>query len=90
SRDGRELFYGADQGRRLMVAAVSPGPDLTLAEPRVLFEGLFARSGDSGMQYAVSPDAKRFLMTRAEPHPTGLVIVQNWFEEVRGLMATAK
>ncbi len=90
SRDGREIFYGADQGRKLMAAAVSAGPDLTLAEPRLLFEGSFVSSGDSGMRYAVSPDAKRFLMTRADPRPTELVIVQNWFEEVRSLTAAVR
>jgi serine/threonine-protein kinase len=90
SRDGREIFFGADHGRKLMVASVSNGPALTLAEPRVLLEGSFRISSESGSSYAVSPDAKRFLMTRAEPHPTELVIVQNWFEEVRRLTSGAK
>jgi Tol biopolymer transport system component len=90
SRDGREIFYGADQGRNLMVAAVSTEPALAVGEPRLLFEGSFVASGDSGMKYAVSPDAKRFLMTRADPHPTELVMVQNWFEEVRRLTTAAK
>ena len=90
SRDGREIFYEADHGRKLMVAAVSTGPILTTAEPRLLFEGSFVGSGDSGMTYAVSLDAKRFLLRRAEPHPTELVIVQNWFEDVRRLTAAAK
>jgi Tol biopolymer transport system component len=85
SRDGREIFFGADQGRRLMVAAVSTEPALTLAEPRVLFEGSYSFILD-GWPYAVSPDAKRFLMTRADPHPTELVIVQNWFEELKRLL----
>ena len=82
----RSRFYGADQGRKLMVVTVSTEPAPILGEPRVLFEGSFQRSGDAGMSYAVSPDAKRFLMTRAEPHPTELVIVQNWFEEVKRLV----
>ena len=92
SRDGRELFFGTRLygWLGLMVAAVATGPALTLSEPQPLFEGHFVLGGASGHSYAISPDAKRFLMTRASPPLTELVIVQNWFEEVRRLTAAAK
>jgi hypothetical protein len=48
-------------------------------------------STDSGLSYAVSPDARRFLMTR-QPNlfprrASELIVVQNWFEDVRRLTA---
>jgi hypothetical protein len=47
-----------------------------------------------GPSYAVSPDGRRFLMTR-KPNlfplrATELVVVQNWFEDVRRLTAAAR
>ncbi|HET7293675.1 MAG TPA: hypothetical protein VFM88_14720 [Vicinamibacteria bacterium] len=46
-----------------------------------------------GLRYAVAPDARRFLMTRqAHLFPQAvseLIVVQNWFEEIRRLTAGA-
>jgi len=42
----------------------------------------------------ISPDGERFLMVQLEerkPQPlTEMVLVQNWFEELRGLAPTGK
>ena len=79
-----------------VLLAVSVGKDrgLSFGQPRVLFEGAYLPSNDAGRSYAVSPDARRFLMTR-QPNvyplrATELVVVQNWFEEVRRLTASGK
>lgn len=58
------------------------------------FEGPYQQSIDVGPSYAVSPDARRFLMAR-QPNiyplrATELAVVQNWFEDVRRLTAAAK
>ena len=91
SRDGTELFYQSPDGRKLMAVSVAKGNGLSFSEPRVLFEGPYLTSLDAGLTYAVSPDARRFLMTRqANVYPlraTELVVVQNWFEDVRRLTA---
>ncbi len=60
----------------------------------MLFEGPYLTSIDAGPSYAVSPDGRRFLMTR-KPNlfplrATELVVVQNWFEDVRRLVAGAQ
>ena len=94
SRDGTELFYQAAGGRKLMVVSVREEGGLSFGEPRVVFEGPYLTSIDAGPSYAVSPDARRFLMTR-QPNvwPTRaseLVVVQNWFEDVRRLTASAR
>lgn len=94
SRDGRELFYQSPDGSQLMTVSVHNNSGLSFGEPRVLFEGPYLRSLDGGLSYAVSPDASRFLMVRkSNIHPlrsTELVVVQNWFEELKRLVPTSK
>jgi Tol biopolymer transport system component len=94
SRDGRELFY--IQGDKLMAIAVTPGREglafkaavELFALPRVLFgEGL----DGSSRSYDVAPDG-RFLVIQptplTDPAPTSIVVVQNWVEELKRLVAT--
>ncbi len=89
SRDGTELFYQSVDGRQLLAVAVRRDRGLIFGEPRVLFEGPYLVSWDFGPTYAVSPDGRRFLMTRnPNLYPlraSELVVVQNWFEDVRRL-----
>jgi hypothetical protein len=51
--------------------------------PRGYFRGNFAAAST----YDISPDGKRFLMIKrietAESNPVTLVVVQNWFEELK-------
>ena len=91
SREGSELFFQSPDGKKLMVVSVRNDRGPSFGEPRVLFEGPYLSSADAGLSYAVSPDARRFLMTQ-EPNifplrASELVVVQNWFEDVRRLTA---
>jgi serine/threonine-protein kinase len=94
SRDGRELFYQSPDGSKLMTVSVQKNNGLSFDDPRVLFEGPYLRSLAEGLSYAVSPDASRFLMVRKpNVHPLRsfeLVVVQNWFEEIKQLVPTNK
>ncbi|HKT61076.1 MAG TPA: protein kinase, partial [Gemmatimonadales bacterium] len=84
SRDGRELFYMNGHGEMATVPIAS-GPTFGAGEPRVLFSvGNYTVGGNAGV-YDISPDGKRFLMVRpvAGIGETELVVVQNWFEELR-------
>ena len=61
-------------------------PSFSAGKPRVLFEGPYARSGRSSPDYDVSPDGQRFLMLKASEQAqaaTQIVVVQNWFEELK-------
>jgi protease II len=88
ARSGRELFYqsGANQ---MMVAAVAVGPAFSAGQPHKLFEPsnqLFP--SNVVPYYDLSPDDKRFLMVRLAgvsqaPGAGQLVVVENWFEELR-------
>ena len=83
-RDGRELFY--INGRQEMASVdVTAGATLSVGEPRALFPASAYNLGTSAGAYDVTPDGRRFIMVRplVGPSETELVLVQNWFEELR-------
>ncbi len=62
--------------------------------PEVLFEGDDYPSVGNGRSYDVAPDGQRFLMIKESggaegtSAPPSLILVQNWFEELRRLVPT--
>ena len=89
--NGRELLYR--RGAALMTVPVQTEPSFTPGAPEVMFEGDYLL-GRAGRTYDVSPDGLRFLMIKegggAEDASEGasLILVQNWFEELRRLVPT--
>jgi len=83
--NGRELFYRKDT--RMMAVDVSTTTEFTSGTPKQLFEGpyvLWPRA------YDVARDG-RFLMLKHEPQPVSqLVLVQNWFEELKAKMKSGE
>jgi serine/threonine-protein kinase len=94
SPDGRELYFVDPQGR-IMAASVRPGAAFVADSPKILFNGLIVRNpeGFPGRMYDISPDGRRFLVSKsgdgddAAPPPQ-IVVVQNWFEELKRLAPT--
>ena len=92
---GRELFYAtlpsADGRIKMMAVAVSSTTEFRADAPRPLFEGRYL-SSLPGRMYDVAPDGKRFLMVqdaeRAPMKPTQMILVQNWFEELKARVPT--
>jgi hypothetical protein len=81
SRDGRELFFR--QSDAMMAADVTSSSEFRTAKPRQLFR-------EPAMVYGfdVAPDG-RFLMIKQHPQPsTELVLVQNWFDELKARVPT--
>jgi serine/threonine-protein kinase len=91
SRNGQELFY-IMPGGGLMSVRVDAKVSWSAAAPvRVLDEHYYHTGGGTGAgrTYDVSPDGRRFLMIKpVDPAgtPPGLVMVQNWREELARLM----
>jgi len=93
ARNGRELFYLAPNGA-LMSVRVEPGARWTTGTPARLIDGRYYRgAGNSYPQtYDVSLDGKRFLMVKEAgdpnqpPPPARIVVVQNWFEDLKRLV----
>jgi Tol biopolymer transport system component/tRNA A-37 threonylcarbamoyl transferase component Bud32 len=90
ARNGRELFYYVPPGV-VMAVPVVDGVSFAAGAPKVVFKGTYL-APQSGRMYDVSPDAQRFLMIKEAredgeaPPPPQLVVVQNWFEELKRLV----
>ena len=71
-----------------MVVTVETEPSFTASPSRVLFEGRYDRLGWNARSYDVTVDGQRFLMLKPEERPerAHLIIVQNWFEELKHLV----
>ncbi len=89
SSDGSELFY-AEGGLTLMVVSVSTEQGFTLGQPQMLFASPDLVLADSGRNYDVSADGRRFVMTApvqegddGEVAPPSIRVVENWYEEFR-------
>ena len=89
--DGRELFYR--RGPALMTVPVQTEPGFTPGTPEVVFESDDYPSVGNGRDYDVSADGQRFLMLTPaggaeDAGPPQIILVQNWFEELRRLVPT--
>ena len=89
SSDGRELFYL--NGAALMAVPIQTESTFSYGNPEVLFEGQYY-TGPAGRTYDVSPDGQRFLMIKDNAGiddtsaPAQIILVQNWFEELKRLV----
>jgi serine/threonine-protein kinase len=100
ARNGQELFYLAPNGA-LMSVHVAPGATWTASTPTKLMDAPYYHGGNGlfgqGLfrTYDVSLDDTRFLMIKegggpnqSTAAPPSIVVVQNWFEELKGLVPT--
>jgi serine/threonine protein kinase/Tol biopolymer transport system component len=90
---GRELFYR--NGNKMMAVEITSQPTFKAGAPRMLFEGQFEPGPFQIANYDVSPDGQRFLMIKPDEQsssssPTQIVVVQNWFEELKQKVPTGK
>jgi hypothetical protein len=90
ARTGRELFY-LDESNTLMVVPIqTSGSHFSSGRPAKVFDTKY--SGDF-YSYDVTPDELRFLMMKEstagdQSHPPSIVVVLNWFEELRQRVPT--
>jgi serine/threonine-protein kinase len=88
---GQELIYVAPEGPLMAVSVTTRGGKFSVSPPRKVFEGPYATlTRASGRTYDVSPDGRRFLVVKppANQPKSQIVVVQNWFEELRRLVPT--
>jgi Tol biopolymer transport system component len=90
--NGRELFYRS--GDKMMAVDITTQPSFTAGKPRTLFAGPYLPTPLTFPNYDVSSDGQRFLMLKpveqAEAAPTQIVVVQNWFEELKQKVPVGK
>lgn len=81
ARSGRELFYRAPAG--MAAAAFRPGTGLIVQGREVLFDDSPYVAIPNGAGYDVHPDGRHFLMIRRGPQQQEVVVVLNWFDQLR-------
>jgi serine/threonine-protein kinase len=88
SRDGRELFYRS--GDNIMLAAIETEPIFKVQARKVLFKDVYATYGPY-TNYDIHPDNKRFVMIKNPLEiSTEMIVVLNWFEELKRLAPRGK
>ena len=81
NRAGTEIMYRS--GNRMMAVSVSARPELTLSQPRVLFEGRYTYGQNlTTANYDIDPSGQRFLMVKDEAGGGRVNLVLNWFNEL--------
>ena len=92
SPDGNELFYVS--GNAMMVAPITSDPAFDSGNPEVVFEGRYDFTGPARV-FDLSSEGTRFLLRKSADAqtddsvaPLDLVLVQNWFEELKRLVPT--
>jgi len=81
AHNGRELFY-VNRANEMLVADLTNGPG-SIGARKVLFSLDGYRLSTNYTWYDVSPDDQRFLMVRESPTSGRLIVVDNFFEELR-------
>jgi serine/threonine protein kinase/Tol biopolymer transport system component len=91
ARNGKELFY-LDGDLKLTSVPVQTGSTFSLGKPTKMLNTAYW-SVLNGRTYDASPDGQRFLMIKdaaaTQPPavtPASLVVVINWFEELKAIM----
>lgn len=91
SQTGRELFYRRLKDKAVMAVPISTSPTFSAGPPKMLFRGDYFDTG--GRHYDVDRAGQRFLTfkelaaTSGGPAPR-LILVQNFFEELKRLVPT--
>jgi hypothetical protein len=93
SRDGTELFYRDVEGKRLMAVDTRTEPRFEVGQPRLLVDEpdtpppVFSRSAS----YDAAPDGRFLMISESESRRASmkLIVVLNWFEELKKKMAEA-
>lgn len=92
ARNGKQLFYR--WGDQMWVVDVRTDGGFAASKPRLLFEKPGYSAAFPIRTYDLSLDGQRFLMIKEEqrkPTPvTEMILVQNWFEELKRLVTTSK
>jgi serine/threonine-protein kinase len=91
SADGRELYFATEDGRQILAVSMQYGASsLEPGAPRVLFEVGMTPIVAGDQSYDVSPDGRFFVIRNEGNQEEGsaptLVLVQNWFDELRRLV----
>jgi hypothetical protein len=91
-----DLFYRSLTGERMFAVSVTTEPALKVQRPVELFQGPYyiSSGGSPRPQYDVTADGQRFLLLASVPGTNAsvarprMVVIQNWFDELKRLVPT--
>jgi hypothetical protein len=76
------------------VVGLQTGSGFSAGKPRLLFEQAVYRGSNPIRSWDISLDGQKFLMVKLQERKsqpvTEMILVQNWFEELKRLMPTKK
>jgi eukaryotic-like serine/threonine-protein kinase len=89
--NGKELFYRS--GDKMMSAEIAMQSGFSVSKARMLFQGPYVRATGVSPFYDISHDGQRLLMIKPGDQTSStslnqIVIVQNWFEELKRKVPT--
>ncbi len=94
ARNGKQIFYRNDDKAQVWVVDIQTESDFYAGPPRLLFEKPGYHSSNPIREYDLSLDGKRFLMVKNEVREsrpvTEMILIQNWFEELKRRVPTEK
>ncbi len=82
AHSGRELFFRSENSV-LVAIEVGNGPDFTVGSRRALFSVNRYQAGPNHTGYDLTPDDRRFLFVQRAAPTVDMVVVLNWFEELK-------
>ena len=93
SRDGKELFFSSLDGRQMFAVVVQSGTTFVAGRPQVLFETGMLRQTAGSRPYDIAPDGRFVIIHSGQTEAAGdaasaMILVQNWFEELKRLVPT--
>jgi hypothetical protein len=94
AHDGKQLFYRSLDLQQVWEVDVRTNGGFSPGKPWLLFKGLGLARGWPIRGWDISHNGQRFLIVKQgerKPQPvTELVLVQNWFEEIKRLAPTGR
>jgi eukaryotic-like serine/threonine-protein kinase len=92
SHDGGELFFESVDGRQLFAVGVQSAETFVAGRPQMLFEAAMLSPGGGSWPYDVARDGMFYVIRPVNADVDGggkalnIILVQNWFEELKRLV----
>jgi len=94
ARDGKKVFYRSADGEQVWVVDIRTEGGVFPGKPRLLFKAPLLSYAGMVRTWDLSLDGQRFLMDKMEERKsqpvTEMILVQNWFEELKRIVSTGK
>ena len=90
AHNGKELFYKSETDH-VMVATLTTTPSFAVQDRRTLFSATDYDTDTQHARFNLSPDDQRLVMSRkSSAAQTELILVLNWFEELKARMGVKR